>query len=275
MPLFMDRHDLTAATAVDVAAAHVLDLEVQERYGVRYMTYWFDYDRQSAFCLATGPDREAVVGVHKESHGLIPSEIIEVDRQAVDRLLGPLVEHAPGEAYVDTAFRAILFTDISGSTALTQRLGDAAAMQVLATHDRVVRDALHLHSGTEVKHTGDGLMASFRSVVDAVSCAITIQRNLASRLASVVGEEEAVAVRIGIAAGEPVTSDGDLFGAAVQLAARLADRAAPGAIVVSGPVRDLAIGKDFTFGKPRQVRLKGFDEAVRSFEVAWRAEAPA
>jgi class 3 adenylate cyclase len=126
-----------------------------------------------------------------------------------------------------------------------------------------------------VKHTGDGLMASFRSVVDAVSCAITIQRNLASRLASVVGEEESVAVRIGIAAGEPVTSDGDLFGAAVQLAARLADRAAPGAIVVSGTVRDLAIGKDFTFGKPRQVRLKGFDEAVRSFEVAWRAEAPA
>jgi class 3 adenylate cyclase len=80
-----------------------------------------------------------------------------------------------------------------------------------------------------------------------------------------------VAVRIGIAAGEPVTSNGDLFGAAVQLAARLCDRAAPGAIVVSSPVRDLAIGKGFTFGKARQVRLKGFDEAIRSFEVTWDA----
>lgn len=271
MPLFMDRHDLTDATAVDVASAHVLDMRVQERYGVRYMTYWFDYDRQSAFCLATGPDREAVIGVHKESHGLLPTEIIEVDPQAVDRLLGPMVEHAPGDPYVDTAFRAILFTDLSGSTALTQRLGDAGAMQVLTTHDGVVRDALRLHGGTEVKHTGDGIMASFRSVVDAVGCAITIQRNLSSQLASVVGEEAPVAVRIGISAGEPVTRNGDLFGATVQLAARLCGRAAPGAIVVSAPVRDLAMGKGFTFAKPRQVRLKGFNEAVRSFEVAWQA----
>jgi len=271
MPLFMDRHDLTDATAVDVANAHVLDLAAQDRYGVRYMTYWFDYDRQSAFCLATGPDREAVVAVHQDAHGLLPNEIIEVDRGAVDRLLGPLIEHAPGDAYVDTAFRAILFTDISGSTALTQRLGDAGAMQVLATHDSVVRDALQLHGGTQVKHTGDGIMASFRSVVDAVGSAITIQRNIASQLASVVGEDRPVAVRIGISAGEPVTSNGDLFGATVQLAARLCDRAAPGAIVVSAPVRDLSMGKGFTFGKPRQVRLKGFDEAVRSFEVAWEA----
>jgi class 3 adenylate cyclase len=271
MPLYMDRHDLTDATAVDVAGAHVLDLAVQEQFGVRYMSYWFDYDRQSAFCLATGPDREAVVGVHRQSHGLLPSEIIEVDPSAVERLLGPLVEHAPGEAYEDTAFRAILFTDLSGSTAMTQRVGDAAAMQVLKTHDRVVREALRLHSGSEVKHTGDGIMASFRSVIDAVSCAITIQRNLAAQLAEVVGEERRVAVRIGIAAGEPVTSNGDLFGAAVQLAARLCDRAAPGAIVVSSPVRDLAIGKGFTFGKARQVRLKGFDEAIRSFEVTWDA----
>jgi class 3 adenylate cyclase len=235
------------------------------------MTYWFDYDRQSAFCLATGPNRDAVIGVHKEAHGLIPNEVIEVDRQAVDRLLGPLVEHAPGEAYVDTAFRAILFTDISGSTALTQRIGDAAAMEVLAIHDRVVRQALSLHGGTEVKHTGDGLMASFRSVVDAVTCAITIQRNLATQLASVVGEDQPVAVRIGISAGEPVTANGDLFGATVQLAARLCDRAAPGAIVVSAPVRDLAMGKGFSFSKPRQARLKGFEEPVRSFEVAWEA----
>ena len=183
--------------------------------------------------------------------------------------MGPLVEHAPGEPYVDTAFRAILFTDISGSTALTQRLGDAGAMQVLAIHDRVVRDTLRLHGGTEVKHTGDGLMASFRSVVDAVSCAITIQRNVTAQLAAVAGEEHPVAVRIGIAAGEPVTANGDLFGAAVQQAARLVDRAAPGGIVVSAAVRDLAIGKGFSFGKARQVRLKGFDEAVRSFEVAW------
>ena len=76
----------------------------------------------------------------------------------------------------------------------------------------------------------------------------------------------------GCGSGEPVTSGGDFFGAAVQLAARLCERAAPGAIVVSNAVRELAIGKDFRFGKPRQGRLKGFDEPVRMFEVQWQRE---
>jgi class 3 adenylate cyclase len=270
MPFYMDRHDLTGMTAAEVANAHLMDIAVQDKYDVRYVTYWFDYERQSAFCLASGPSRQAVIDVHAQSHGLLATEVIEVDRSAVDRLLGPLIEHPPGEAYVDTAFRAILFTDITGSTALTQRIGDAAAMQVVNVHDQVVRHALRVYGGTEVKHTGDGLMASFRSVIDAVGCAITVERNFAEQMAAMVGEEQPVTVRIGIAAGEPVTSGSDLFGAAVQLAARLADRAAPGTIVVSSAVRDLAIGKDFTFGRPRQVRLKGFDEPIRSYEVGWQ-----
>jgi class 3 adenylate cyclase len=269
MPHYMDRHDLTDATPIDVANAHLMDLAAQDRFGVRYLTYWFDYERQSVFCFASGPNRDAMLSVHREAHGLMPSEIIEVDREVVGRLLGPFMDHPPGEAYVETAFRAILFTDIAGSTALTQRLGDAGAMQVLTVHDQVVRHALALHSGSEVKHTGDGLMASFRSVVDAVSCAITAQRNIAEQLATLLGTDQVVAVRIGIAAGEPVTSGDDLFGAAVQLAARLCERAAPGAIVVSNAVRDLAIGKDFRFGKPRQGRLKGFAEPVRMYEVEW------
>jgi class 3 adenylate cyclase len=271
MPYYMDRHDLTGMTAAEVSDAHLMDLAAQDKYGVRYVTYWFDYERGSAFCLASGPSRQAVIDVHAEAHGLVATEVIEVDRSAVDRLLGPLIEHAPGEAYVDTAFRAILFTDITGSTALTQRIGDAAAMEVLGIHDGVVRHALRVHGGTEVKHTGDGLMASFRSVVDAVGCAITVERNIAEQMARTLGADQPVTVRIGIAAGEPVTSAGDLFGAAVQLAARLANRAPPGTIVVSSAVRDLAIGKGFSFGRQRQVRLKGFDEPIRMFEVGWES----
>ena len=271
MPYYMDRHDLTGQGPAEIANAHLMDLAAQDKYGVRYVTYWFDYDRQAAFCLADGPSRQAVIDVHAASHGLLATEVIEVQRSAVDRLLGPLIDHAPGEAYVDTAFRAIFFTDITGSTALTQRIGDAAAMQVVNIHDRVIRHALQVHGGTEVKHTGDGLMASFRSVIDALGCAITVERNFVEQMATTVGAEQPVTVRIGIAAGEPVTSDGDLFGAAVQLAARLANRAAPGTICVSSAIRDLAIGKDFTFGRPRQVRLKGFDEPIRTYEVGWQS----
>ena len=267
MPLFLDRHDLTGATADAVAAAHDQDLEIQARYGVDYLTYWFDYDRQHAFCLASGPDRDAVMAVHREGHGLVANEVIAVDGAEVQRFLGPLQQHAPGEAYVETAFRTIVFTDIVGSTRLTQQLGDRAAMELVRLHDRIARGAVERHGGSEVKHTGDGLMASFRSVAAALEAAVAIQRSLADHNRTAT---HALEVRIGIAAGEPVVENDDLFGAAVQLAARLCDRAASSSILVSGAVRDLAIGKQFAFARRGRLTMKGFDEPVGVFEVGWR-----
>ena len=267
VPLFIDRHDLAGATAAEVAAAHMDDLAVQDRFGVSYMSYWFDYDRQRAFCLASGPDREAVIAVHREGHGLMPSEVIEVEGGEVQRFLGPLREHPPGEAYVETAFRTILFTDIVGSTRLTQALGDSAAMELVRNHDRIARRALAVHGGTEVKHTGDGLMASFGSVSAALEAAVAIQRDLASENRTARYPLE---LRIGLAAGEPVVENNDLFGAAVQLASRLCERAGSGSILVSGAVRDLAIGKRFVFQRRGRLKMRGFDEPISLFELAWQ-----
>jgi class 3 adenylate cyclase len=272
VPLFIDRHDLSGASAADVAAAHTEDLALQDRFGVSYMSYWFDYDRQRAFCLASGPDREAVIAVHREGHGLMPSEVIEVEGGEVQRFLGPLREHPPGEAYVETAFRTILFTDIVGSTRLTQALGDNAAMELVRAHDRIARRAVAANGGTEVKHTGDGLMASFRSVSSALEAAVAIQRDLATENRTA---RHPLELRIGLAAGEPVVENDDLFGAAVQLAARLCDRAGSGCILVSGAVRDLAIGKRFVFQRRGRLTMKGFDEPINLFEVAWQEPTPA
>jgi class 3 adenylate cyclase len=262
----MDRHEFTNLTAEQTAAAHLKDLEVQDRFGVRFVTYWFDDERQTAFCLATGPDGKAVEDVHRASHGVMPYQIIEVDQRMVERFMGGITEHPPGEPYVDTAFRTILFTDLVGSTSLTQQLGDAGAMTVLRTHDEIVRDALATFGGSEVKHTGDGVMAAFPSVVGAIRTAVRIQERLADASARL---EAPVRVRIGMAAGEPVTESDDLFGAAVQLAARLCDKAEPGTILAASTVRDLAVGKGFAFQKRRSLRLKGFDEPVGAFEVDW------
>ena len=90
MPLYMDRHELSAVNAADIAAAHLMDLAVQSRYGVEYINYWFDYERQHAFCLARGPNKEAVESVHRESHGLVATEVIEVDDALVLGVLGDL-----------------------------------------------------------------------------------------------------------------------------------------------------------------------------------------
>src|SRR5688500_14618481 len=99
----MDRHEFAGITAEEAAQAHLKDLEVQGQFGVRFLTYWFDDDRQTGFCLGTAPTVEAMEGVHRASHGFMPYQIIEVDHRMVDRFMGGIVEHPPGEPYVDTA----------------------------------------------------------------------------------------------------------------------------------------------------------------------------
>jgi hypothetical protein len=167
------------------------------------------------------------------------------------RLWTPTVEPSGG-------FQTILFTDLESSTALTQRVGDEAAQEVLRGHNTAVRGALDANGGREVKHTGDGIMASFPSAVSAVQAGIAIQRELMD------GE---VRVRVGINAGEPVAEDDDLFGTAVQLAARITDRAEPEQVLVSRVVMDLCAGKTFEFTSHGDATMKGFDEPVALYAV--------
>jgi len=267
MPLYMDRHDLPDATAADLAAAHMRDLEVQDEFGVHFVTYWFEEGACSGFCLVEGPDAESVEAAHRAAHGMIPSQVIEVDQTSVRGFFGRLNTHPPGEPYVESAFRAILFTDIVDSTRLTQELGDRAVMVVLREHDSIVRTVLAKFGGSEVKHTGDGIMAAFASAFQAVGSAMEIQRSLCEGEGA--GSEE-LRVRIGVAAGEPVTEQDDLFGAAVQQAARLCACAQPDCIVVSSGVHDLCRGKGIRFSSRGDVELKGFDQPVAHFEVQWR-----
>jgi class 3 adenylate cyclase len=267
----MDRHDDVDISAEELAGAHAQDLAVQAKYGVNYISYWFDPADRAVFCFVDAPDKEAAEAVHREAHGEIASRIIPVEGPAiVSSFLGQPPAHPLGEAYAATAFRTILFTDIVGSTDLTQRLGDDAAMTVVRVHDRIVRDALDRSNGSEVKHTGDGIMAAFASAARAIDCCIDIQRGLASHKRDA---EHPFDVRIGVSAGEPVTERDDLFGAAVQLAARACDLAAAGSIFASTAVRELCRGKPFSFEHRGPFEVKGFDEEISLFEVAWETDS--
>ena len=270
MPIFLDRHDLTGLTAEDIAEAHRKDLEVQGRYGVRFLTYWFDQQRGTTFCLVDAPDAETAMRVHDEAHGAIATDVIPVDLSAVEAFLGRVADPAPPAAGAnpisDSAFRAVMFTDIVESTEMTARLGDARAVEMVRAHDSLVHRALKDKAGREVKHTGDGIMASFDDVTAAVDCACAIQRafeafNLASR--------EKLRVRIGIHAGEPVEDSHDLFGATVQMAARICQDAEAEAILVSPLVRDL-VAERFALAARGPRPLKGFAEPVPLYAVAWR-----
>jgi class 3 adenylate cyclase len=270
MPIFMDRHDLRGMTSEDVAEAHRRDLEIQDRYGVKYMAYWFDEERDSGFCLVHAPDAAAAERVHREAHGKIANAIIPVDPVAVEAFLGRIGDPRtqPGAAgSVDSGLRAIMFTDIVGSTEMTARLGDSAALELVRAHDALVRRGLHAHRGREVKHTGDGIMASFDQAANAVRAAADIQRRFAAYNAEA---PESLNVRIGIHAGEPVEDNNDLFGTTVQLAHRLCSEAGAGDVLVTGFVRELCGADAPQFVSLGERRLKGLLDPVPVFRLEWR-----
>ncbi|MFQ5472639.1 MAG: adenylate/guanylate cyclase domain-containing protein [Dehalococcoidia bacterium] len=177
----------------------------------------------------------------------------------------------------------ILFTDIENSTALTQRLGDEKARDVLREHERIVREQLSAHDGAEVKTMGDGFMASFGSASGALECAIAMQRAFADWNPSLrsqgspstgSGRADEIRIRIGLNAGEPIAEEdpdgrGDLFGTAVILAARIAAKANGGEILVSDVVRQLVAGRSFLFNDRGETELRGFEDPVRVYEVRW------
>jgi class 3 adenylate cyclase len=165
------------------------------------------------------------------------------------------------------ALRTVLFTDVEGSTALTQRLGDTKARDVLRTHERIVREALGSHHGSEVKTMGDGFMASFPSATRALECAIAMQRAFAEHNETA---EEPIRLRIGLNAGEPIAEEEDLFGTAVIVAARIAAKAEGGEILASDVVRQLVAGKGFLFADRGDEALRGFEDPVRLYQVRWK-----
>ncbi len=167
--------------------------------------------------------------------------------------------------------RTILFTDVEGSTQMRTDHGDAGAHEILRSHEDLVRQAVAEHDGREVKALGDGFLVVFASVRRAVRCAVEIQRLIAAHNKAHAGPR--IAVRIGLNTGEVTEEGGDLFGQAVNAAARIAAKAQGGQIFVSDIVRQLAGAvPDITFTDRGRVKLKGFDDRWRLFEVGWPEE---
>jgi class 3 adenylate cyclase len=273
----MDIHNLPAGTtAEDVAKAHAKDMETQRKYGVEYSKYWVNEKTGKVFCLVHAPNAEAAECVHREAHGMVAEKLIEIQPELAEGFLGGVETNAAGAVILpgggadarDPGIRTVLFTDIVNSTTLTQSLGDEAALAMLGVHDAIVRDALSTLGGREVKHTGDGIMASFISPAGAVRCAIQIQRELANHAKA--NPERSLKVRVGAAAGEPVEQRNDLFGSTVQLASRLCAYAQPEQILVSNAIAELCLGKGLLFEDLGEVTLKGFGYPVRAHAATWK-----
>jgi adenylate cyclase len=167
---------------------------------------------------------------------------------------------------VPSAF-TFLFTDIVNSTALTSQLGNAGAQRVVRAHNTAVRGAIQAYGGREVKHTGDGIMATFPTPAAAVQAGIRAQKELAAH--SAANPSTAFTIRIGINVGEAVEEDNDFFGAAVQMTARICAACTPANVWVSRAVVDACKGERLGFIPRGAFQMKGIQQARPLYEVAY------
>jgi class 3 adenylate cyclase len=270
---------LRRALSAEVAARHV------EFYATVDVRPFLPQVKASTLVLHRRGDRDAPINVGRAVAALIPdSRFVALEGDMDFILLGDtayletvtqFLDEGRAQAPASEGLAAgdvhtILLTDMEGSTSLTQRLGDARAQELLRIHNTIIRDALKAFSGSETKHTGDGIMASFASASKALEAAIAMQRAFAQHSES--NPETPIRVRIGLNAGEPVAEEKDLFGTAVQLAARICAHAEPGQILVPVVMRELTAGKRFLFADLGETVLRGFEDPVRLFELRWRGE---
>jgi class 3 adenylate cyclase/tetratricopeptide (TPR) repeat protein len=165
------------------------------------------------------------------------------------------------------SLRIILVSDMVASGVLIHRTGDARAFDLIRIHNELIRNCLAAHDGTEITHTGDGLEASFGSASSAVGCAVAIQQAFAQHNAE--HPTEAIHVRIGVNAGEPIPTEGRLFGTAVHTTFGICARAGPGQILVSDVIAQLVAGRGFVLTHRGRVALKGLPGRMPLYEVTW------
>jgi class 3 adenylate cyclase/pimeloyl-ACP methyl ester carboxylesterase len=271
--------DAASSLVVDVFVASVGDW-VDQPVGIQYVRACENIDvsdllpqvRQPTLVLRNAPYFVSARCCQRVAAKIPGAQFLEYsDPTFVQQieLIRAFVGMSPSESKADASPSAslltVLFTDLVGHTEMMSRLGDDAGRNVLREHERITREVLKANGGTEVKTMGDGFMASFGSVTKAVECAIALQRAFSER------GGEPLSVRVGLNAGEPIEEDGDLFGATVILASRIAAKADGGEILVADTVRGLCSGKGFLFADRGDFVAKGFEEPVRISEVSWRS----
>jgi class 3 adenylate cyclase len=173
-----------------------------------------------------------------------------------------------GDDYVPLT--TLLATDLEAFTPMLERLGDSRAQEIMHAHNEILRSCLRRNHGREVVHTGDGVLASFRSPVHALRCAIEMQRRLHARNQSHPGTP--LRIRIGLHAGVPLPEEDRLFGTCVNVTVRVCSVAKPGAILASNVVLGLLDGHSFRFVDRGPVPLKGITAPQQLHELVWQTQ---
>ena len=223
MPIFMDRHDVSeAVTAEIVAQLHQEDLKIQHKYDCRGLTYWFDDARKTAFCLVEAPNINAIIKMHENAHGEVPHQIIEVDAAIVESFLGRIEDPEKAQntnlnIINDPAFRTIMMVTIENHS--FQKSDLFSIFSKVQQYYKQIISILISFNGNIVQQNKEGFLISFRSVSEAVLCALKIHENyriFRNRYQNIFTE-----LHIGLHAGIPVTDKKSIFEDTIKLAQRM------------------------------------------------------
>jgi AraC-like DNA-binding protein len=230
----MDRHDVSeVVTAENVAQLHQEDLKIQDKYGCKGLTYWFDDKRKTAFCLIEAPSQQAVIDMHDSAHGEVPHQIIEVDANLVESFLGRIEDPKTSQntelnIINDPAFRTIMVIDL--------KLLSLRKIGLFNGISDIITNSISDFNGGIVKQHEDYYLVSFDSVSKAVLSSVDIQSKIKNF--SEKNGNTNLKLKIGLSAGVPVTEKISIFEDTIKLAERMCN-IAQAEIVVSSDVRDL------------------------------------
>ena len=240
MPIYMDRHDVSeTVTAENVAQLHQADLKIQDQFGCRGLTYWFDEKRKTAFCLIEAPDAKAIHKMHDQAHGQVPHSVIEVDASIVESFLGRIGDPEKAKntrlnIINDPAFRTIMVISLK-RLSLVQN-DPVQSKSSLPNYNNAVLNLLNVYEGTPVKQTENHFLVSFKSVSNAIHAAFDIQSLFKDFRNGIKSDK--ILLKIGLSAGVPVTEKQLIFEDTIKLAERMC-KILKGEIIVSSEVKEL------------------------------------
>lgn len=236
MPIYMDRHDLDeTVNAEHVAHIHQEDLKIEHEFGCKGLTYWFDEERKTAFCLINAPNKEALTEMHNKAHGAIPNSIIEVDPSIVESFLGRIedpvkAKEADLNIISEGAFRVLMITEIGFCNL---RCGHKHKEYVDLFHLQI-KQLTKKFNGSIVQEKLNKALISFRSVSEALACSSEFQDSFRSHGTRSID----FVLKVGVSAGVPIAKGETIFEEVISLAERLCHHV-DGEIILSSEAKEL------------------------------------
>ncbi len=239
MPLYMDFHQFDHVTIEDVKMAHIADIAVQDRYGVKYHQFWVNEEAGTVFCLMEGPDKESCTQVHRLAHGNVACAITEVESGFYKLAMGfsirsqsGLVKHSNGT--VDSGCRSILVISVRGII----RANNSKELHYLLIPlwaKRACMSHLKRYGGRKIAgKSDDSIVALFDDSDEAIRCTRSINKELVQ---GNLEHHPRVIFKMGLSTGQPVTEDGDFFNRLIKLSHQFCDSAGDNQVLVAPMIR--------------------------------------